>query len=120
MSLASWASYNALSFSALDNISDDDFQLYLIKGAHIQERGLAGDMDSVWNSIPKVSRSLIINMWVSRPELCSDMTHPTPTVNQGEQLVDADTNLTPDEVALAKNVIRTAVDQYGVRLFKNA
>lgn len=58
-------------------------------------------------------------MWVSRPESRRDISHPTPTIDQAVRLVEADSNLTPQEVALAKNIIRTAVDQNYVPLFRN-
>lgn len=77
-------------------------------------------MTTVWNSIPPDSRLLIINMWVSRPESCWGISHPSPTIDQAERLVEADPNLTPQEVVLAKDIIRTAVDQNYVPLFKNA
>lgn len=76
-------------------------------------------MTTAWDSIPSDSRLLIINMWVSRPESRRDISHPTPTIDQAERLVEADSNLTPQEVALAKNIIRTAVDQNYVPLFRN-
>jgi len=59
-------------------------------------------------------------MWVSRPESCWGISHPSPTIDQAERLVEADPNLTPQEVVLAKDIIRTAVDQNYVPLFKNA
>ena len=118
-SLSNWASYHDIPIPALGYISDDDFQSYSSKGANIQSKGLADDMTTAWDSIPSDSRLLIINMWVSRPESRRDISHPTPTIDQAERLVEADSNLTPQEVALAKNIIRTAVDQNYVPLFRN-
>lgn len=92
-SLSSWASYRKIRTPALDHLSDDDFRLLSLKGADVQNQGLASDMITAWDSIPPVSRSLIINMWVSRPESCRDISHPTPTIEQAERLVDADPNL---------------------------
>ena len=65
------------------------------------------------------ARSLLTNMWVPQPDSRWDISHPSPTIDQAERLVEADSNLTPQEVALAKNIIRTAVDQNYVPLFRN-
>lgn len=59
-------------------------------------------------------------MWVSRSDSRNDVSHPTPTIGEGDQLVDTDPILTDQEVALAKHIIRTAVDRDGVPLFRNA
>jgi hypothetical protein len=120
MSLTSWASYREALSPALANISDENFQFYSMKAGNIQGRGLADDMDSIWDSIPEVSRSLIIYMWVTRPESHRDISHPTPTIIEAEQLVDGDWNLTAQEVVVAKDIIHRAVDHQGIHLFRAA
>jgi hypothetical protein len=108
-----------LEVPILERISDDDFFTYSLKGGRIVNKGLADDTDSIWNSIPPVLHSLIIKMWISRPDSCNEESHLTPTIDEGDQLVDADPHLVAEEVAIAKNIIRTAVDQYGVSLFRH-
>lgn len=89
-----------------------------MKGARIVNKGLSDDMHFVWESIEPVPRSLIVNMWASRPNTCGDISHPHPTTDDGERLVDTDPELTAEEIALAKNIIHTAVDQDGEPLFR--
>jgi hypothetical protein len=89
-----------------------------MKGARIVDNGLSGDMTSVWESIEPVSRSLIVNMWALRPNTRGEISHPRPTIDDGERLVDTDPDLTSEEIALAKHIIHTAVDQDNVPLFR--
>jgi hypothetical protein len=119
--LVIWASYNDLKLEVpiLEHISDDDFITYSLKGGRIVNKGLADDTNSIWTSIPPVLRSLIIKMWISRPDSRNAESHPTPTIDEGDQLVDADPHLAAEEVAIAKDIIRTAVDQHGVFLFRH-
>jgi len=107
-SLSCWASYSKEQFPSINNLSDDDYALLRTKGAVIYNRGLALEMDKAWNAIPADSRALIINMWVARPESRRDIVHITPTAEEAEWLVDNDTNLTAQQINLAKKVIRTS------------
>ena len=122
MSLVTWACYQDMEceIPVLKCISDDDFITYTLKGANMVNRGLTGDMTSVWDSMQPMLRSLIIKMWISRPDSHKDISHPTPTVDEGDKLVNTDPQLTAEEVIVAKDIIRTAVNQDGVPLFRHA
>ena len=109
-----------MQIPALDLLSDDDFFTYSSKGANIQNKGLADDINTIWNSIPEDKLLLLISMWVSRPDTRRDISHPTPTIDQAERLVEADRNLGPREVFRAREIIRMAVDKYNVPLSRNA
>lgn len=60
----------------------------------------------------------MVNMWASRPDTRGGISHPQPTTEDGERLVETDPNLSPEEKDLAKEIIYTAVDHNGEPLFK--
>lgn len=98
-------------------IEEEELDQYMTKINRLEN--LSDDIMLVWDAIPAIARTLMINMWFTRPRSRSAIAHPTPTTQQALYMVQSDQSLTPEEKNLAAAIIPVAVNRKGKPLFSD-
>lgn len=114
--LATWALVNEPEDSEVfAEMEEEELDQYVTKIGRLEN--LSNNIMLVWDAIPTIPRTLMINMWFTRSRSHTAIAHPTPTTQQALHTVQSDQSLTPKEKDLAAAIIPVAVDRKGKPLF---
>jgi hypothetical protein len=116
--LATWVLANEPEDSGVfAEMEAEELEQYMTKISRLED--LFDDIELVWNAIPAIERTLMINMWFTRPSSRSPIAYPTPTTQQALHTVQSDQSLSPEEKNLAATIIPVAVNRKGKPLFSD-
>jgi hypothetical protein len=116
--LTAWALANEPEGSEVfAEMEEEELDQYMTKIGRLENH--SDNIILVWNAIPIIPRTLMINMWFTRSRSRSAIAHPTPTTQQALHAVQSDQSLSPEEKDLAADIIPVAVDRKGQPLFSD-
>ena|SRR5260221_493757 len=115
--LSVWAVYYEEEVATCLKIGRKEQDKYEAKAAKLVKKGLQDDLDSIWFSIPERDRNLMIKLWLTRPDIRTSMAHPTPTIEEGMNVIRADSQLSESERCFINDFIPIAVDKAQNHLF---
>ena len=116
--LTAWALANEPEDSEVfAEMEEEELDQYMTKIGRLEN--LSDDIVLVWDAIPTIPRTLMINMWFMRSRSRSTIAHPIPTTQQALDMVQSDQSLSPEEKDLAAAIIPVAVNRKGKLLFSN-
>src|SRR6266545_6106518 len=90
---------------------------YEAKAAKLFQKDLEDSIDSIWYSLPDLDRDIMIKLWLTRPNIRTLMAHPTPTVEEGINVIRAEPQLSEAERCFINHLLPNAVDKEQEHLF---